>query len=70
MCNPSTIVETCHWGPGLAEERNWRSNIQTYQEGAMQVFRMKMTIRYLDPREFWDSHWRAQSQSAAIDVQS
>ena len=23
----------------------------------MQVLRMKMTIRYLDPREFWDGHW-------------
>jgi hypothetical protein len=23
----------------------------------MQAFRMKMTIRYLHPREFWDGHW-------------
>jgi hypothetical protein len=23
----------------------------------MPVFRMKMTIRYLNPREFWDGHW-------------
>jgi hypothetical protein len=23
----------------------------------MQAFRMKMTIRYLNPREFWDNHW-------------
>jgi len=23
----------------------------------MQVLRMKMTIRYLNPREFWDVHW-------------
>jgi hypothetical protein len=23
----------------------------------MQVPHMKITIRYLDPREFWDGHW-------------
>ena len=29
----------------------------------MQALRMKMTIRYLNPREFWDGHWGRRSQA-------
>jgi hypothetical protein len=32
-------------------------SIQTFQEGALQVPRVKMTIRYVNPREFWHDHW-------------